>query len=145
MFRASLVAHSESCLLCGHNLLINEQINDVSFIIRDKENVWLKAVCFRLNAKRLLCFHVQLPAVQKPLATILHFQITLTFFYSVLFWGVGGVGGGSHQEIPQRVPIPKKKNTVSNWSFFFFWAGISSFCLNTFDFGDADWMPLFAS
>lgn len=33
------VAHSESCLLCGHNLLINEQINDVSFIIRDKENV----------------------------------------------------------------------------------------------------------
>lgn len=39
LFRASVVAHSESCLLCGHNLLINEQINDVSFIIRHKENV----------------------------------------------------------------------------------------------------------
>lgn len=104
MFRASLVAHSESCLLCGHNLLINEQINDVSFIIRDKENVWLKAACFRLNTKRLLCFHVQLSAVQKPLATILHFQITLTFFYSVLFWGVRG---GSHQEIP-RSPESKE-------------------------------------
>lgn len=51
------------------------------------KRVWeLNAVYFQPNTKRLLCFHVWLRAVQKALAVILHFKITLCLLL-ILFLG----------------------------------------------------------
>lgn len=94
--------------LCGHLVLINELMNDLSLIMKDKENKRIGRCVFSAEYKEdalLSCSTVGCPK-QKPLAVILHFKIPQ--FVSNPF-------SGESVLVSEDVPTPKQSLSLAHF------------------------------